>query len=545
VHVRGRALWPASLTADLREEVHFGRRVWCYPPDRPRTLGALLDRAAARVPEREAVVDPDRRLTWRGLRAEARRLATGLHRRHAVKPGDRVALLLRNGVPFCLAVLACAQLGAIAVTLNTKLRARELEFMLRDSGARLLLGNGEWWDEVAPLRPGLPCEAYYLTGVTPPGTAPFAALAEAPEAPPPVAVAEDATAFIMYTSGTTGRPKGAEGTHLGIINAAITFERCMELRDDERSLVSVPLFHVTGLIAQFLTMTYLGGTTVILPAFDADEALRLLDAERITHVVGAPTVFIMLMTRPGYRRHGRTVRVVGYGGAPMAPATVRALRDWWPQARLNSAYGLTETCSPATILPAAAALEKVSSAGWPIPTAELRTVAPESGRECAAGDVGELWIRGPMVVPGYWANPEATARTMGDGWLRTGDLARIDADGYVTIMDRLKDMINRGGEKVYCVEVEDVLAGHPAVLEAAVVGVPDPVYGEAVKACVVPRPGATVDPDEVRAWVAGRLAKFKVPRDVEVLDALPRNPNGKVVKSALRAGERGTAWISS
>ncbi len=535
VHVRGRDLWPAAVAGDLVEEVRRGRRLWCYPPGRPRTLPELLDRAAERFPDREALVDPERRLTWRETRAAVGRLAGALHARHGVKPGDRVALLLRNGVPFCLAVLACARLGAVAVTLNTKLRRRELQFMLAHSGARLLLMNDEWWPEIEPIRDTLACEAYYLTGARPAGTAAFDGLLDGPDAPPVVPVGEDDTAFIMYTSGTTGRPKGAEGTHGGIINGAVSFERCLGLRDDERSLVAVPLFHVTGLIAQFLTMAHVGGTTVIMPAFDARQALRLLDAERITHLVAAPTVYVLMMAQPDARAAGRTVRVVAYGGAPMPSDTVRALRAWLPRARLHNAYGLTETCSPATILPDADALRKVSTVGRPIPTAEVRTVEPASGRECGPDEVGELLIRGPMVVPGYWADPEATARAIEDGWLRTGDLARIDPEGYVTIVDRLKDMINRGGEKIYCVEVEEVLCGHPAVLEAAVVGVPDPVYGEAVRACVVPRPGAALDAAEVRAWAAERLAKFKVPREVLVLDALPRNPNGKVLKPLLRA----------
>jgi long-chain acyl-CoA synthetase len=535
VHVRGWERWPAAVAGPLVEEVHHGRRLRCYAPPRPRTLNDLLDRAAERYPAREAVVDPERRLTWREFRDETDRLAAGLHARHGVKPGERVALLLRNGIPFCLAVFACARLGAIAVTLNTKLRSGELEFMLVNSGARVLLGNAEWWPVLEPIRDAVPCEAYYLTGPTPTGAQPWARLLDTRAKPPGVAVGEDDTAFIMYTSGTTGRPKGAVGTHGGIVNSTITFERCLGLAEDERTLVAVPLFHVTGLIAQFLTMAQVGGTTVIMPAFDAAAAVRLLDAERITHLVAAPTVYVMMMLQPGYRAAGRTLRVVAYGGAPIAPQTVQALREWLPGARLHNAYGMTETCSPTTILPDRDALARISSVGLPIPTAEVRTVDPATGRECGAEEVGELWIRGPMVVPGYWANPEATAQAIvEDGWLRTGDLARVDADGYVTIVDRLKDMINRGGEKVYCVEVEDVLCAHPAVLEAAVVGVPDPVYGEAVRACVVPRPGASLEPEEVRAWVAARLARFKVPREVIVLDALPRNPNGKVVKAALR-----------
>jgi long-chain acyl-CoA synthetase len=534
MHVRGRDLWPVHLTRDLVEETHAGRRVLCYPRPRPRTIAEMVDAAAARVPGRDALVAAGRRLTWRETAELSTRIAAALHARHGVKPGDRIALLLRNSVEFCLAVFACARLGAVAVTLNTKLRERELEFMLQNSGARLLLMNDEWWPNVAHIRAALPCEAVYVTGRPPAGTEPFERLTEEAAPAPAVAVDEDDVAVLMYTSGTTGLPKGALGTHAGVIASATSFARCCELGDGERTLVTVPLFHVTGLIAQLLTMTFLGGTTVIMPAFDAEDAVRRLDAERITHLVAAPTVYLMMMTIAGHRERGTSVRTIGYGGAPIPPHAVSALHEWFPAARLYNAYGMTETCSPTTLLPASEALARVSSVGWPVPVAEVRTVDPATGEECAVDAVGELWVRGPMVVPGYWANPEATARTMGDGWLRTGDLARIDADGYVTIMDRIKDMINRGGEKIYCVEVEDVLCAHPAVLEAAVVGVPDPLYGESVRACVVVRPGARADADGLRAWVAARLARFKVPSDVRIVETLPRNPNGKVVKSALK-----------
>jgi len=535
VHARGTDCWPASLTGDLVEESHHGRRVRCYPADRPRTLCDLLDRAADRFPAREAVVTPEGRPTWREFREQVSRLAAGLHARHAVKPGDRVALLLMNGLPFCLAVFACARLGAIAVTLNTKLKTRELEYMLAHSGARILLTQPAGWAQVEPIRDAIPAEAVYVVRSAPAGTRSWEDLDADPRALPAVTVEEDDTAFIMYTSGTTGRPKGAEGTHLGIVNSALTYERCLALRDDERSLVAVPLFHVTGLIAQFLAMAHVGGTTVVMPTFNAAEALRLIDAERITHLIAAPTVFVMLMLEPGYRERGRTLRVLAYGGAPTPPDTIRALREWLPQARLHNAYGMTETCSPTTILADEDARARVSTVGRPIPTADVRTVHHETGAECGADEVGELWVRGPMVIPRYWGDPEGTAAALDGGWLRTGDLARIDGDGYVTIMDRIKDMINRGGEKIFCVEVEDVLGAHPDVLEAAVVGVADPVYGEAVKACVIPRPGHAVDPAALRAWVASRLAKFKVPRDVEIRESLPRNPNGKVIKAELRS----------
>jgi acyl-CoA synthetase (AMP-forming)/AMP-acid ligase II len=532
MRVRGSDLWPAALTRDLVTETHYGRALRCYP-GRPQTLGEVLDRAAERVPDRDAIVAPDRRLTWRQLRAEVDRLASALHARHGVKPGDRVALLFLNSAEFCVGVFACARLGAVAVTLNTKLKAPELEFMLRHSGARLLLMHDTVWSEIAPIRASIPCEAIYVSGHVPAGTAGLESLTD-PAAPPAVAVSEEDVAFIMYTSGTTGRPKGAMGTHLGILSSNVSLERCMGLRDGDRTLVAAPLFHVTGLIGQLLSMAFVGGTTVIMRTFDAAEALRLLDAERVTYMIAAPTVFTMMRQQPNYRAAGRSLRAVGYGGAPTPPDGVIALREWLPTATLQNAYGMTETCSPTTLSPPGEELRRISSVGWPVPIADLRTVEVGTGRECAAGEVGELWVSGPMVVPGYWANPEATAAAMGDGWLRTGDLAKIDADGYVTVMDRLKDLINRGGEKIYCVEVEDVLCSHAGVLEAAVVGVPDAVYGEAVKACVVARAGATVDPEELRRWVGARLAKFKVPREVAVLDALPRNPNGKVIKSALR-----------
>jgi acyl-CoA synthetase (AMP-forming)/AMP-acid ligase II len=293
---------------------------------------------------------------------------------------------------------------------------------------------------------------------------------------------------------------------------------------------------VTGLVAQLWAMTTVAGTVVLMPRFDANEALRLLEAEAITHLVGAPTVYVMLLDRPGHRavRLSR-FRVLGYGGAPMASDTVRRLREWLPGARLHNTYGLTETASPATCLADADALSRIETVGRPVPVGECRTVDPGSGQDVPAGEVGELWIRGPMVVAGYWGNPTATAAAIvEDGWLRTGDLATIDDRGYVTIRDRIKDMVNRGGEKVYCVEVEEVLCGHPAVLEAAVVGLPDPVYGERVKACVVARPDAPLEADDLRAWASGRLARFKVPEVVEILETLPRNPNGKVMKALLR-----------
>ena len=539
MRARGLDAWPGELTAGIRTEVRLGRDVLCYA-DRPAGLPALLARAVERAPDREAVVDPHERLTWRDLRERARRLATGLARL-GVRPGDRVATLLPNGTPLCVAAFATLELGALVVPLNTKLRRDELRFLLADAAPRALVADPAFYGEIEPLRPELPPAAHILAGGGPPAPDTLALddlLAAAPwaGAAPAEAVGADAPALILYPSGTTGRPKGAIATHANVVHSCLTFERVYGLRDGERSLVMVPLFHVTGLVAQLFAMTTVAGTVVLMPRFDAGAALRLLAAEGITHLVAAPTVYVMLMAQPGHRAVPLPrLRILGYGGAPIASDTVRGLRDWLPAARLHNTYGLTETSSPATCLADADALPRVDSVGRPIPVGECRTVDPETGKDVAAGEVGELWIRGPMVVAGYWANPAATAAAIvQDGWLRTGDLATIDAEGYVLIRDRIKDMINRGGEKVYCVEVEEVLCAHPGVLEAAVVGLPDPVYGERVKACVVARPGAYLDAGDVQAWARARLARFKTPEVVEILDTLPRNPNGKVMKALLR-----------
>src|SRR3989441_7651916 len=351
MRVRGSDLWPAPLTRDLVDETHHGRRLRCYPRG-ARTLGDVLDRAAERVPDRDAVVTRERRLTWRALRAEVDRVAGALHARHGVKPGDRVALLLLNSVDFCVGVFACARLGAVAVTLNTKLRAPELEFMLGNSGARILIMHEALWGEIAPIRAAVPCEAVYVAGRPPAGTEPLERLTDAREGPPAVAVAEDDTAFIMYTSGTTGRPKGAMGTHLGVITSNVSLARCMGLGDDERTLVAVPLFHATGLIGQLLTMAWLGGTTVVMRTFDAPEAVRLLDAERITYMIAAPTVFTMMRQQPGARDVGRSLRRVGYGGAPPAPPGPAAPRGGGAQAPPQNAGGGAGGSSPTTPLPA-------------------------------------------------------------------------------------------------------------------------------------------------------------------------------------------------
>ena len=495
----------------------------------------MLDRVARGRPEAEALVVGDERVGYGRFAAAVERVAGSLAAECGVRRGDRVGLLLGNGLELAYGFYACQRLGAVAVPLNTRLQGRELEAMLRQAGAGVLVGDPRFLARLdgADL-PGLGHR--FATGEGWDGCRPWAELAEGDRpAAPEVEVREDDPACILYTSGTTGAPKGAVLTHFSLTHTLVHYERAMGLGADERSLAAVPLFHVTGLAAQLALMVYLGGCTVILPEFSVDRFLDLMEREGCTHTIAVPTIYVLCLMSP--RIDGVRLprwRVAAYGGAPMPEATVAALAERFPGLQLHNVYGATETSGPTTVSPAGGALGRPGSVGLPLMCAEVRVV-DEEGRDVAGGEAGELWIKGPMVVPGYWDNPEADRSSFADGgYWRSGDVARLDADGYVHILDRKKDMISRGGFKVYCAEVEGVLYQHPDVLEAAVVGVPDPVLGERVKAVVVPRAGRTVDPADVRAFCAGRLGDYKVPETVEARESLPRNPGGKVLKHLLR-----------
>jgi acyl-CoA synthetase (AMP-forming)/AMP-acid ligase II len=299
------------------------------------------------------------------------------------------------------------------------------------------------------------------------------------------------------------------------------------------TLISVPLFHVTGCNSQLLVVTALAGTAVVMPTFEVGAFLRAIAEEHITLAISVPAIYWLALQQPGFADvDTSSVQAVVYGGAPIAPDLVHRIQSAFPTARVGNGFGLTETSSVATFLPHEYAAEHADSVGFPAPVVDLALHEPDPHT-----GVGELLVRGPNVVGGYWGKPEQSAQTFVDGWLHSGDLARIDEAGLVYVVDRKKDMINRGGENVYCVEVENALAAHPAVGEVAVVGVPDPMMGEKVGAVVVPRPGRALVPGELVAFARERLADFKVPQYVAVRsEPLPRNPGGKVLKPPLREG---------
>jgi acyl-CoA synthetase (AMP-forming)/AMP-acid ligase II len=467
----------------------------------PQNLLQMLRAVVDRYPDSDALAElRGDRVTYRQLWDRAARVAGGLCAA-GVAPGDRVANRLANGNDWVYTFWGTLLAGAVAVPVNTRFAPPEVRYVIEDSGAAYVV------EPDSALPDGEPLEV--------------------------TDQAHTDLAGIFYTSGTTGFPKGAMTTHENLLSNIETCLRCLGLPRDEQlsTLISVPLFHVTGCNSQLLVVAAVGGTSVIMPAFEVAAFLRAIEDERIAVLTSVPAIYWLALQQPNFAAvDTSSVRALSYGGAPIAPDLVHRIQAAFPTARVGNGFGLTETSSVSTYLPDEYAAEHADSVGFAAPVVDLDVADPDPGT-----GVGELLIRGPNVVAGYWRKPEQTAETFVEGWLHSGDLARIDAEGLVFIVDRKKDMINRGGENVYCVEVENALAAHPAVGEVAVVGVPDPMMGEKVGAVVVPLPGHELDPQALVAFAEERLADFKVPQYVAVrTDPLPRNPGGKVLKPPLR-----------
>lgn len=468
----------------------------------PATLLDMLAEHVDTRPDSEALVELDAgRLTYRQLWDRAARVAGGL-RAAGVKGGDRVAVRYPAGIDWVLAFWGVVMAGGVAVAVNTRSAQPEVDFVLSDSGARLDL-------------------------------APDAAL---PDGPPYVTeqLGRADVAALFYTSGTTGHPKGVPTTHEAFLTNTENAIRCLhqprDLGEGMRTLISVPLFHVTGCNSQLLAAARLGGASVIMPTLNLDALIAALGAERVSVMVTVPAVYSLLLRHSGFAGSDVSgIRWVGYGGAPIAPSLVRSVKSAFPHATVFNGYGMTETASLMTVLPDDDAIEHADSVGYAVPSVDLGVIP--------FGDdpgVGELVTRGANVTAGYWNRPEATATTFADGWLHTGDVVRVDDAGRVHLIDRLKDIINRGGENVSSVEVEAVLLAAPGVADACVLGVADDVMGEKVGA-VLFGGGEEIDVPAVLEHCRGQLADFKVPQYVTVATReLPRNAGGKLLKARLR-----------
>ena len=517
--------WADYPVPPMRHEALYGDRVVRCFASRPASLRAMFDDACEQAPTHDAMVFEGRRWTYAELAQWADRLAGALAGQR-VQAGDRVVLLLSNRPEFLAVLLALQRLGAVAVPVGVREQRPGLAYIAQQCGAR-----GIVFDQVLADRVPLPDEAPALTVRLPAES--LAALPAGLQPPAPASCETDTT-VILYTSGTTGRPKGAMLTQLNLVHSALHYEACMRLQRGDRSALAVPASHVTGLVAVIAAMWRVAGCVVVVPEFKADAFVALLAAERVTHTVMVPAMYKLCLMSPALAQADLSAwRVGGYGGAPMPVSTIDELSQRVPTLMPLNCYGATETTSPATVMPAGCTREHADSVGVVLPAADIR-VMDDDGRERPPGETGELWIGGPMVVPGYWSNEEATAASFVAGYWKSGDLGSIDAQGFVRVFDRKKDMLNRGGYKIFSVEVENTLLGWPGVVEAAVVGKPCPVLGERVHA-FVHAPGARVDEAALRAHCAAQLADYKVPESVTFTDTpLPRNANGKLMKRLLR-----------
>jgi long-chain acyl-CoA synthetase len=490
-----------------------------------------LERAARHFGERSAIIVGERAWTYCELDQAAGRVAAGFARL-GVATGDRVILLLPNSLEFVIAYFGLQKLGAVPISLNVMLKAGEIAFIANDAVAVAIVAHGALLANL-PERDELPSVRQLLVvgDAAPEGATPFAALLEASSVRTATDLDRDAVAAILYTSGTTGRPKGAMLSHANIVSNAYATKHHLQLSHEDRLLCVLPLFHVFGQNFIMNAGVLSGSTLYLRERFVPDEVVALIPEQRITIFYGVPTIYIHLLNDERVTRERFESLRVCFSAAATMPTEVS---ERWAERigrPIVEGYGLTE-CSPFAAYNHEMEF-RFGSVGTAIENVEIKILDPED-RELPSGELGEICIKGPNVMLGYFGRPEDTAEAIRNGWLHSGDIGRMDEDGYVYIVDRLKDMINVAGFKVYPREVEEVLFAHPTVREAAVVGMPDPLTGELVKAFVVPREGVRCDPDELIALCRAQIAEYKVPRQVELVQALPKSPTGKVLKRELR-----------
>jgi long-chain acyl-CoA synthetase len=516
-------------------------KVW---KNQPASLRAVADAAKAHG-DKVFLVYEDERVTYDAFHRATAAFAAEL-RAKGVAKGDRVAVVMRNVPEWAVAFYGAAALGAVVTPLNAWWTGPELEYGMTDSGAKIAVMDAERYGRLVEHLPNCPdLKRVYVSRE--PGEIAH------PDRPFPEAeVGPEDDATIFYTSGTTGKPKGAVATNravnCNILTAGAAGARAF-LRKGEMppapdpsapqksALLSVPFFHVTGCFAVLNPTVFTGGKLVLMFKWEPIRAFELIEREKVTTAGGVPTIAWQLIEHPARANYDlSSLEGVSYGGAPSAPELVRRLREVFPKSQPGQGWGMTETCATVTSNGAEDYVNRPDSCGPAAAVAELQIRDPGDGvTVLAAGEVGELWSKGPMNARAYWNKPEATAQTFVDGWVRTGDLARLDEEGFCFIIDRAKDMLIRGGENIYCVEVENVLYDHPAVMDAAVVARPHRILGEEPAAVVTLKPGTTATEAELRAHVAERLAAFKVPVEVRFFtETLPRNANGKILKSELK-----------
>ncbi len=501
-----------------------------------QNVGQLLTKRAYRDPNVEAIFEPasDRRFSFADLNGRSNQVANAL-RGSGVSLGDRVGLLLMNGVEFVESFFAAGKIGAVNVPLNWRLVADELEFILHDAGVTVLIFGSDFAEVAAELRSRGDKTAIttwiQVGGDVSDGVADYddwmgSASTDEPEA---AGIGSDLV-FIMYTSGTTGLPKGVMHSHDTVMWAILTGTSTTDFVPGDRYLNSLPLFHV-GALQPTLSCVYAGCSIVMLKAFDPTLSWELIRDEKITITLMVPVMLqFMLLTRDAETHDASTLRWCMSGAAPVAKSLIEQYNELGIE--IHQVYGLTETCGPACLISSADAITRAGSTGKAFFFTEVRVVR-EDGTDCDPDESGEVLVKGPHVMLGYWNREEATADTLVDGWLHTGDVATMDAEGYVTIVDRVKDMLISGGENVYPAEIESVLLSHEKIADAGVIGIPSDKWGESPLAAIVPK-DESLTAEEVIEFCKGKLAPFKAVKAVEFVTELPRNPSGKILKRELR-----------
>ena len=494
--------------------------------NRPRTVYGMFGKTAERYPSREAIKYGEVCLTYSELSRKVGALAAALKRDYRVGKGNRVAVFLKNDDAFPPVFLAISKIGAISVVLNTRLAKPELEYQLKLTKPAVAIVDGGIWDKGLDGLIKSKIETGSLSQIWDKGGSCSQ-----------VACDEDDVHTILFTSGTTGKPKGVRIVHRNFIHSAIRLEQYMEMLgfsqpEGGKTLIAAPLFHVMALQEQLVPSLRMGNTAILLAALSIQDFLSLVEKEKVDFLVGSPAIYRILLGSEDVKKYDlSSIKVAAFGASPMSPDLMAEMKKAFVNAKLFNGFGLTEA-SVSLVAIDKECIERPTSIGHPSLGCQAKIV-DENMRELPRGVVGEIAVNGPNVADGYYNDPEGTKKAFRDGWFLTGDLGKVDEDGFFYVVSRKKDMINRGGENVYPVEVENVISLHPRVLEVAVYGVPDKVMGEKVAASILIVPGATLTADEIKEFCSGKLAKYKIPEYVIFNTALPKNPGGKVIKEQL------------
>lgn len=498
-------------------------------------LGKTIEINANRVPDKLAVIYEDREYTYKEFNRQVNRLANGLIS-EGVKKGDKVALFMKNSDQFMLVFYAIMKVGAVAVPINFRLTSVEVNYILNDSDSIMVFFDDELLPVILEASKNTEREIKQIAVGTNKGEnqITIAEIISGNDSNPNITVEESDDCEILYTSGTTGRPKGALLDHHRVVHTGINLMAMMSIGEKDRFLHIAPLFHSAQLNLFMVLATFIGSTQIVMRDFHPVKTLELIQKHKITVFFGVPTMYNFIAQVPNIKDYDlSSVSRCAYGAAPMPVALIKKSMELFGHQQFYNLCGLTEGGPGGICLTPDKHLDKIGSGGIAIPNTEARVV-DEEGNDVEVGKIGEFIIRGETIMKEYYKKPEETKKTIKNGWLYTGDLATIDEDGYITLVDRKKDMIISGGENVYSTEVENVLAAHSQILESAVIGVPDEVWGESVAAVIVPKKGEKIDYEELKNYCRQYLAGYKVPRIFYEADLLPRNASGKVLKYQLR-----------